>query len=83
MTRLSCFLLSLLLAVFVANDFFVSALIMPLEGTRRASGIATHGLSARDGVVDLQNSGDLEYYMNVTLGGRTVRVLIDSGRYVS
>ena len=83
MTRLSCFLLSLLLAASVANDFFVSAVIMPLEGTRRASGIATHGLAARDGVVDLQNSGDLEYYMNVTLGGRSVRVLIDSGRYVS
>ena len=54
-----------------------------MEGTRRAASIATHGLAARDGVVDLQNSGDLEYYMNVTLGGRSVRVLIDSGRYVS
>ena len=83
MTRLSCFLPSLLLAASVANDFFVSGVIMPLEGARRTAGIATHGLAARDGVVDLQNSGDLEYYMNVTLGGRSVRVLIDSGRYVS
>ncbi|TBU56368.1 aspartic peptidase domain-containing protein [Dichomitus squalens] len=79
MTRLSCHLPSFLLAASLTNDFFVSGVIMSLEGLRRASGIATHGLATRAGVVDLQNSGDLEFYMNVTLGGRSIRVLMDSG----
>ncbi|KAI0775707.1 aspartic peptidase domain-containing protein [Trametes elegans] len=76
--------LILLLAPFVC----VRAIIAPIEGTRRAGmeslGAARPGTARRrddgaPGIVDLQNSGDLQYYMNVTLGGKPFRVLVDSG----
>lgn len=83
MTRLSCFLLSLFLLFFsVANVLFANAATISLEGVRRSSGVAANGLARRTGVVDLQNGGDLQYYTNVTLGGRSYRVLVDGGRYV-
>ncbi|KAI1794122.1 acid protease [Ganoderma leucocontextum] len=78
--RLSCFRLSLFLRFFsAANVLFATAATISLEGIRRSSGATAHALAERVGVVDLQNSGDLEYYTNVTLGGRSYRVLVDSG----
>ncbi|PIL36176.1 hypothetical protein GSI_01836 [Ganoderma sinense ZZ0214-1] len=80
MTHLSCFLLSLfLLFLSLANVLFANAATITLEGVRKGSGTTANGLSKRAGVVDLQNSGDLEYYTNVTLGGRSYRVLVDGG----
>ena len=31
---------------------------------------------------DLQNSGDVKYWTNVTMGGKSVSLLLDTGRYV-
>ncbi|KAI0374041.1 acid protease [Pilatotrama ljubarskyi] len=77
--------LFLLVATFVA-EFRVEALSVPIQGQRRSGewwqsegGVLLNGKRDTVGIVDLQNAGDLQYYMNVTLGGREFRVLVDSG----
>lgn len=81
MTRLPYFLL-LSFLFSVANVLFANAATISLEGVRRGSGAMANGLARRAGIVDLQNHGDLEYYTNMTLGGRSYRVLLDGGRFV-
>ena len=83
MARLS-FSLSFFLVALAVNVFLVNAVTVPLQGVRRTSGASmAGGITKRAGIVDLQNSGDLGYYTNVTLGGRSYRVLVDGRRYVS
>ncbi|KAI0358431.1 acid protease [Trametes cingulata] len=84
MTRWSTTLF-LLVATFV-GDFSADAISVPIQGQRRSGqwwqskgGILANTRRDTAGIVDLQNAGDLQYYMNVTLGGREFRVLVDSG----
>ncbi|KAI8993027.1 aspartic peptidase domain-containing protein [Trametes punicea] len=77
----------LLVSTFVA-DLGVEAITVPIQGYRRSGRWwqSMGGVQGRDdemsttvGIVDLQDAGDLQYYMNITLGGRQFRVLVDSG----
>ncbi|KAI0329449.1 acid protease [Cubamyces sp. BRFM 1775] len=86
MTRWSTALL--LLAATLMQDFGAEAITVPIEGYRRSGkwwkslgGVQTRQDEIRNmvGIVDLQNAGDLQYYMNVTLGGKEFRLLVDSG----
>ncbi|KAI0645685.1 aspartic peptidase domain-containing protein [Trametes meyenii] len=78
--------LVLLVSTFV-GDYGAGAVLVPIQGQRRTGpwweslgGVAGNNRKrGQVGLVDLQNSGDLQYYMNVTLGGREFRVLVDSG----
>ncbi|KAJ8453482.1 hypothetical protein ONZ51_g13572 [Trametes cubensis] len=78
----------LLLAATFVRDFGAEAITVPIQGYRRSGkwwkslgGVQTRQdeIRAMVGIVDLQNAGDLQYYMNVTLGGKEFRLLVDSG----
>ncbi|KAI0823632.1 aspartic peptidase domain-containing protein [Trametes gibbosa] len=81
----------LLLAAKLAGDLGydggVHAISVPIEGQRRPGKwwqsvggvVPSQRRRGMDGIVDLQNAGDLQYYTNITLEGKQFRVLIDSG----
>ncbi|KAL7281692.1 hypothetical protein ACG7TL_005010 [Trametes sanguinea] len=70
----------------LVGDYGVEAIKVPIQGQRRSGkwwqslgGVTNQRRDSVAGIVDLQNAGDLQYYMNVTLGERVFRVLVDSG----
>jgi hypothetical protein len=68
--------LSLLLTIFHTT---VNALILPFE-VRTGNDISTSSLRRRD-PTRIGNTGNAQYVSNITLGGVTLPVLLDTGRY--
>ncbi|KAI0081265.1 acid protease [Panus rudis PR-1116 ss-1] len=70
----------LLYLTFLLDDLTTShALRLSLHGSRDSSAPLS-GLGRREPMKgDLKNSGDVKYWANVTMGGKTVSLLLDTG----
>ncbi|CDO77319.1 hypothetical protein BN946_scf184775.g9 [Trametes cinnabarina] len=74
-----------MLVSMLVGEYGAEAIRVPIQGQRRSGkwwqslGGVVNERRTMVGIVDLQNAGDLQYYMNVTLGERQFRVLVDSG----
>ena len=53
-----------------------SALHVGVRGDLRLS-----SSTKRDHISGLENDGNLEYMVNITLGGQPIQILVDTGRY--
>ena len=77
--------LSIASSLLVSTAFLfddVHASVHRLRGVRGSRSPLT-GLGRRVAMSgDLQNSGDVKYWTNVTMGGKSVSLLLDTGRYV-
>ena len=78
MARFICntIVLSFLISALSLTDglFGARGMVVEIEGVRRA----TVGLEKRSVMGSL--GGDLDYYVNVTLGGKSFRLVVDDNR---
>ena len=58
----------------------VSALHVEMRGEL---GLSPASAAKRDQISGLENGQNLNYMVNITLGGQPIEVLIDTGRYLS
>ncbi|TFK87530.1 acid protease [Polyporus arcularius HHB13444] len=76
---MACLTAALLLLV-VTSAYRVTGVQVSIEGVRRVNGTwAGHHSSIGTGTMDILSGTDLEWFTEVTLGGRQYRVLVDSG----
>lgn len=73
-------MLSLLLCIFL--HAFVGALRTDPVSIGPGSHLSLQARADTGSGIPLSNIADLSYYVQITLGGQTFNVLVDTGRYV-